>query len=185
MFKKLLTVVAILTTMISFSQEINFGVQGGYINIEGKSSNSLEDISTSGNSSGFYLGALVDFTLSDHFHLQPSVNYANADDVNFIIVPVLAQYYIQDSGFYLQAGPQGTFLLDNVSIGGIDLLNTFGLDLAFGAGYKINSNFFVEAKYSFELTNRFSKEVKDAADSEGIDVDSEFNAFSIGLGYKF
>ena len=143
MFKKLLTVVAILTTMISFSQEINFGVQGGYINIEGKSSNSLEDISTSGNSSGFYLGALVDFTLSDHFHLQPSVNYANADDVNFIIVPVLAQYYIQDSGFYLQAGPQGTFLLDNVSIGGIDLLNTFGLDLAFGAGYKINSNFFL------------------------------------------
>ena len=76
-------------------------------------------------------------------------------------------------------------MLDNVSIGGIDLLNTFGLDLAFGAGYKINSNFFVEAKYSFELTNRFSKEVKDAADSEGIDVDSEFNAFSIGLGYKF
>ena len=74
MFKKLLTVVAILTTMISFSQEINFGVQGGYINIEGKSSNSLEDISTSGNSSGFYLGALVDFTLSDHFHLQPSVH---------------------------------------------------------------------------------------------------------------
>ena len=42
MFKKLLTVVAILTTMISFSQEINFGVQGGYINIEGKSSNSLD-----------------------------------------------------------------------------------------------------------------------------------------------
>ena len=37
-----------------------------------------------------------------------------------------------------------------------DLVNKFGLDLGFGAGYVINSNFFIEAKYNLEITNRLS-----------------------------
>ncbi|WP_417359601.1 porin family protein [Galbibacter sp.] len=185
MLKKLLFLGALLTAMASFGQQVNFGVQAGYTNMEGKSSNSNEDVSYSGNSSGFYVGALADFTLSESFHLQPSVNYANAEETNLLIVPVMAQYYIENSGFYLQAGPQATFMLEDTSIQGTDVLNTFGLDLAFGLGYQINSNFFVEAKYSFELTNRFSKEIKNAADAQDMDVDSQINALSVGLGYKF
>ena len=185
MFKKLLLVGAILTGMASFGQNVDFGIQAGYTNVEGKSSNSLNNISSSGNSSGFYVGALADFTLSENFHLQPSVNYANAEEVNFLIVPVLAQYYIENSDFYLQAGPQATFMLEDVSVGGVEMFNTFGLDLAFGAGYKINSNFFVEAKYSLELTNRYTKEIRDVAGMGDVEVDSQFNALSIGLGYKF
>lgn len=185
MFKKLLFVAILFTGMASFGQNIDFGLQAGYTNIEGKSSNSLDNYSVAGNSSGFYVGALADFTLSNQFHLQPSINYASADDVDFIIVPVLAQYYIENSSFYVQAGPQATFILDNVAIGEVEILNTFGLDLALGAGYEITSNFFVEAKYSLEVTNRFSKEIKDAAEAQNVEVDSQFNALSIGLGYKF
>lgn len=185
MFKNLLFVGALLSVMASFGQEVNFGIQAGYTNLEGKSSNSYENVSYSGNSSGFYVGALADFTLSESFHLQPSVNYANAEETNFLIVPVMAQYYIENSGFYLQAGPQATFMLEDTSIEGIEVMNNFGLDLAFGVGYEINSNFFVEARYSFELTNRYSKDIKDYAEAQGMDVDSQINALSIGLGYKF
>ncbi|MBE7639142.1 outer membrane beta-barrel protein [Salegentibacter sp. BLCTC] len=185
MIKKLLLIVAISTGMASYGQEVDFGVQAGYTNVEGKSSNSSENISSSGNSSGFYIGALADFTLSENFHLQPSVNYGSADELNFLVIPVLAQYHIDNSGFYFHAGPQATFILDDVSIAGVDILNTFGLDLAFGAGYEINSNFFVEAKYSLELTNRFSKDIRDAAGAQNTDIKSQFNALSIGLGYKF
>lgn len=185
MFKKLLLVGAFLTSMVSFGQEVDFGIQAGYTNMEGKSSSSVGNISASGSSSGYFLGALADFTLSENFHVQPSVNYANADEVNFIIVPILAQYHIQNSGFYFHAGPQATFVLDKFSIADVDILKTFGLDLAFGIGYEIDANFFLEAKYSFELTNRYTDKVQNLAESQGTDVKSKFNSLTIGLGYKF
>ena len=185
MYKKLLLVGAFLVSLTSFGQEVKFGIQAGYTSVEAKSSNSIDNVSYSGSSSGIYFGALLDLPLSENFVLQPSVNYAHADETNFLVVPLLAQYHIEQSGFYFLAGPQATFMLDNMSIMGVDVLNNFGLDLAFGAGYEINSNFFLEAKYSFELTNRYSKEIKDAANSQGADVDAGVNAFSIGVGYKF
>ena len=185
MFKKLLLVGAVLTSMVSFSQEVDFGFQAGYINMEGKSSSSIGNVSASGSSSGYFLGMLADFPVSENLHIRPSVNYANADETNILFVPILAQYYIQDSGFYFHAGPQATFLLDNVSLGGVDILKTFGLDLALGIGYEIDENFFLEAKYSFELTNRYTKEIKDAASSQGADVTSRLNALTLGIGYKF
>ena len=166
MFKKLLFLGTLLVSMATFSQEVNFGAQAGYLNMQEKAT--YDGTSISENYSGFYVGVLADFTLSESFHLQPSVNYANVDDTNFLIVPVMAQYHIQSSGFYLQAGPQGTFILEDTS----DLINTFGLDLAFGAGYQINANFFVEAKYSLEVTNRNSEDF-------GGDLKSRINALSV------
>lgn len=185
MFKKLLFLGAFLVSSLTIAQEVKFGIQAGYTSMEGKSSSSLDNISTSGSSSGYFVGALADFTLSESISLQPSVNYANADDTNLLLVPIVAQYHIQESGFYFLAGPQGTFLLDNISLGGVDILNTFGLDLAFGVGYHINPDFFLEAKYSLELTNRFTKEIKNAAEAQGGEVKSKFNALTIGVGYKF
>lgn len=172
MFKNLLFIGTLLVSMATFSQEVSFGAQAGYLNMQAKST--YDSSSVSENKSGFYIGALADFTLSENFHLQPSVNYGNVDETNFLIVPVMAQYHIQSSGFYIQAGPQGTFLLEDTD----DIINAFGLDLAFGAGYEITSNFFVEAKYSFEVTNR-------TAEDFGNDIKSRINALSIGLGYKF
>ena len=185
MIKKLLFITALVFSVNCFGQQVDFGLQAGYTNVEGKSSNSLDDFSYSGSSSGFYLGVLADIEFSEQFHLQPSVNYANADETSLLVIPVMVQYYIENSGFYVQAGPQATLILENTSLNGVDILNTFGLDAAFGAGYQITENFFVEAKYSLELTNRFSNDIKDAAEIENVDVDSQLNALSIGVGYKF
>src|SRR5690606_28799187 len=162
----------LLASMASFGQEVSFGAQAGYLNMESKAT--YDSFSVSDDVSGFYVGALADFTLTEDFHLQPSVNYANADDMSFLIIPVMAQYHIQNSGFYLQAGPQGTINLEDTAEG----VNSFGLDLAAGAGYQINENFFVEAKYAFEITNRLSEDVGD-------DVKYRVNTLSVGLGYKF
>ncbi|WP_373057586.1 outer membrane beta-barrel protein [Zunongwangia sp. H14] len=181
--KNLVLAAMLLFASVSFmqAQEVNFGVTAGYTNMTGRSGESNSSVESSSSASGFYIGVLTDFSLSENFHLQPEVNLAIADDSNFLIIPVFAQYYIGDSSFYLQAGPQVTAILEETN----GLLNTFGLDLAFGAGYHINENFFLQAKYSFEVTNRLSNSTRDFYDSEGLDVNSGFDAFTVGVGYKF
>src|SRR5690606_30046471 len=83
MFKKLLFFATLLASMASFGQEVSFGAQAGYLNMESKAT--YDSFSVSDDVSGFYVGALADFTLTEDFHLQPSVNYANADDMSFLI----------------------------------------------------------------------------------------------------
>lgn len=172
MFKKLLFFAILLTSMASIGQEVRFGAQVGYLNMNDKAT--YDGTSVSENYSGFYLGALADFILTESFHLQPSVNYGNVDDTSFLIIPVMAQYHIENSGFYVQAGPQGTVSLEDTA----EEFNSFGLDLGVGAGYQIDENFFVEAKYAFEITNRYSGEGSS-------DLKSRVNTLSVGLGYKF
>ncbi|WP_417359567.1 outer membrane beta-barrel protein [Galbibacter sp.] len=172
MFKKFFFFATLLASMATFGQEVSFGAQAGYLNMNAKAT--YDGASVSEGNSGFYVGALADFTLSESFHVQPSLNYGNVDDTGFLIIPVMAQYHIQNSGFYLQAGPQATYALEDTP----DEINGFGLDLALGAGYQINDNFFVEAKYAFEITNRLSGDA-------GNDVKYRINTLSVGLGYKF
>lgn len=172
MIKKLLFFAVLLTSMATFGQEVNFGAQAGYLNMQDKAK--YDGTSVSENYSGFYLGALADFTLSENWHLQPSVNYGHVEETDFLIVPVMAQYHIQNSGFYLQAGPQATISLEDTG----EDFSAFGLDLGVGAGYQIDEHFFVEAKYAFEITNRYTGDGSD-------DLKSRINTLSVGLGYKF
>jgi len=94
-------------------------------------------------------------------------------ETSFLTVPVLAQYYIEDSGFFVQAGPQANFILEDVNI------NTVGLDAAFGVGYHIDEHFFLDARYAFEVTNRYS------GDDYFDDLKARLNTLNIGIGYKF
>ncbi|MDN3595553.1 outer membrane beta-barrel protein [Zunongwangia endophytica] len=171
MVKKLFLVMVLFVGINSFAQEVDFGFQAGYANV--RISEKASGYSLSENESGFYLGFLADFHLNENWHIQPSVNYMRAKEVNFLSVPVLAQYYIAESGFFVQAGPQATFILEDVEI------NTVGLDAAFGVGYHIDENFFIDARYGVELTNRYSSD-----DFYG-DTKARLNTLNIGVGYKF
>jgi opacity protein-like surface antigen len=105
------------------------------------------------------------------------VNYGNIEDSGILYIPVMAKYYIADSGFSLQAGPQASILLEET---GSDV-NGLGLDLGFGASYDITENFFAEARYAFEITNRLTDEFTDANG----DISSRINSLNIGIGYRF
>ncbi|MUP45462.1 porin family protein [Gramella sp. BOM4] len=155
------------------AQETKFGLTAGYLNAE--SSYSFEGSKSSETASGFFVGALADFTINESFHITPGVNYGKAEEVSFLYIPVMAQYYIAESSFFLQAGPQVSILLDN---NGNDSANKFGLDLGLGVGYHITENFFIDAKYSFELTNRLGELNRDGEDNR-------LNGLFLGVGYKF
>lgn len=178
MLKKLSLIVFIFIGFNSFAQEFNFGIQGGYANTNIESTEQGAQVTE--NEAGFYIGLLTDFKISENWHLQASVNYIKVVDSDLLSVPVLLQYYIQNSGFYLQAGPQGTIVLEDHPA-----TNQFGLDAAFGAGYHFTENFFFEARYGLELTNRYNEMSIDHARQHNLDINSRVNTLTIGVGYKF
>ncbi|WP_223607696.1 porin family protein [Chryseobacterium sp. OSA05B] len=117
---------------------------------------------------------------------------------NRIVVPVTARYYATpELGLY--AGPFVSFRTStkvNIDVsGGIanqevlnageraleksfdDNLKSTEFGLLFGADYNVYKGLFVDARYSFGLTNM----IKDPVNDEKL----KMNFFQIGLGYKF
>lgn len=178
MLKKVILVFSLFIGLNSFAQNVDFGIQAGYTNAEIEAT--AQGTQVSDDASGYYIGFLTDFEFSENWHLQPSVNYFNAEDTDFLSIPVIVQYYIENSSFYLQAGPQGTIVLEDNPVA-----NTFGLDAAFGAGYHITESFFIEARYGIELTNRYNRESRDYAEQYDVDLNSGLNTLMVGVGYKF
>jgi len=164
-----------LISLMASAQDTKFGFTAGYLNAEVKVSADGEG-SFSGSDSGFYVGALADIDLNGALHLQPEVLYGNINDGSVLYIPVLLKYYISESGFNLMAGPQATIDLEE----GQDGYNSLGVDASFGIGYDINANFFIDARYSLEVTNRIG-DVAGLPDG----VSGKINSLQIGVGYKF
>ncbi|UBZ08340.1 porin family protein [Salegentibacter mishustinae] len=179
MIKNFFLVFFLFLGVNSFAQNVDFGIQAGYANVEVEA-NGEGGTQVSVDGSGFYVGILADYQFNENWHLQPSVNYFNVEEIDFLSIPVLVQYYIENSGFYLQAGPQATIVLEDVPT-----TNEFGLDAAFGIGYHITQDFFIEARYGIELTNRYTDESIEFAEQYDTDIKSGVNTLMIGVGYKF
>ena len=172
--KKLLFAAAVLFFSVVAQAQTNgnFGIKAGYAHLTAKAD--YMGVSASVSDDGFFVGATSEFGLSSVFAIQPEVLYANVQDYGFLYVPVMAKYYVAPK-FSLQAGPQMNFSLDAE-----EGENSFGLDAAFGAGYNISDNFFIDARYGLELTNRFSESDPDFGDVKG-----KYNTLMIGVGYMF
>ena len=156
-----------LVPSLEAQDDIKFGVTGGLINsrlnnrVAPLGFNLFDSNLISGT--GFYIGGVASVGLSEKFAVQPELLYANANDLEYIQLPIMLKYYVID-GLYAQVGPQFSIstnaddvgnileLLDNS--GEILGLNSFGIDIGFGAGYDLLDNLTVQARYSAELTNR-------------------------------
>lgn len=113
MLKKILFIVAagLFAGNVS-AQQAEFGLTAGYLNLNVKSK--YDNVSAAANGSGFYVGGLADITLSEALHLQPEILYGNAEDSEILYVPIMAKYYISESNFNVQAGPELSFILDDL-----------------------------------------------------------------------
>lgn len=169
MKKIILSATCILGGMLLQAQQVDFGVTAGYLNGEAKVK--AEGITLSANESGFYIGAVADFTLIGDFHIQPELVYANIDDSDGIFLPILAKYYVAPK-LNLQAGPQFVFSLEDTP----EDFSSVEFDLAAGLGFDITEKFFAEARYSFQINNSYTG-------SE--DATVRANYLTIGLGYTF
>lgn len=174
MMKKLiLSTFLIFTCSMMFAQSnTSFGLSAGYANVDFRGR--YDGATLSSTESGFYAGGLVDFTVAGSFHIQPEALFTLAEGRKFIAVPVLAKWYIGDTGFQLMAGPQANFHLEDN-----EFRKSFGLDATFGIAYDISEHFFINARYAIELTDR----LKNGYGSNQTGFGN--NTFYAGIGYKF
>ena len=158
------------------SDAIKFGVKGGFT-----SSNFAGDV-TSDPTTGFYVGGLVDFHVTETFHVQPELLYSaeGAKDakVNFLRIPIMAKYYIVN-GFSLQAGPELAFKAGGDVIS--DYLKSMDFGLGIGAGYEMSSGLMFDARYNLGLAD-----LNDFPAGSGLETAKiTTTSFNIGLGYRF
>jgi opacity protein-like surface antigen len=131
------------------------------------------------SASGFNIGVLAGFEVSEKFSVQPEVAYTSSsvDDAsyNLINVNAMAKYSVSEE-FSILAGPQIGFASGDIpdvlddAFG--DDFSSMNLQLAIGAAYDITENIFVQARYGFQL-------------NEHVDGIGAVNTINAGLGYKF
>lgn len=208
--KKLFLSLAVVASSLAFSQTVGFGAKAG-INVSNMTNKGQEHtLDKESSKVGFHAGVFVNVPLGANFSVQPEVLYNNLgqktdfkfgsetvsvkNNMDYISVPVMAQYNIAE-GFYLEAGPQFSFLVDQkYKISGVknetikklaeDALNvgdskknykSFDLGLGVGAGYKIYKNIGINARYVVGLTN----------DTDIKDVTVKNNSFHAGVSIGF
>lgn len=159
MRKLIIAAVFVLSLSFSTYAQEGFAAKAGINNV-------TIDVDGFGSVSelGFYLGGSYTFATNGDIQIEPSLLVSIVDDLTSLYIPVMAKYPISDQ-FNLQAGPQINYILEDVDEG------AFGLDLGFGAGFNISDQFFVEARYAFEILR----------DLEGGNI----NTLTAGVGYRF
>ena len=140
--KKILTVIVLLISSTVYSQKFQFGAKAG-VNISNFTGGDFEAVKKKALV-GFHGGIYLRFSIAN-FSIQPeamiSTQGAKIDSVSgsydwrltYINVPVMAQYRFA-SGFYIEAGPQVGFMIDEEIEN--ETLKDFakGLDLSIAGG---------------------------------------------------
>lgn len=197
--KKLLLVAAMALGSIGFvqAQEIDFGVQAG-LNIATLSGDDADDGDIESRI-GINVGVTGEYMFNQSIGLQIGAIYSQqglTSDIegvdstfklDYVNVPVLAKFYIAESGFSFDLGPQIGFLVnDEVDVDGTEIdfdnlgIDTNGTDFGAvgGLNYKFKEGTTLEgASFGVRYLLGFS-EVFD-------DSDLKNAVFSFNLGYKF
>jgi hypothetical protein len=173
MKKIILSAIAVMAFGFANAQGVKFGVKGGLNN-----TNWTKDADTDAKTS-FYIGGLVDLSVSEKFHIQPELLYSNegADDdlgVSYLRVPVMAKYYVAE-GFSLQAGPEVAFKIGTEEDEVDEFTKSIDFGLGFGAGYELTNGLFFDARYNLGLSN--------ISDFDGVEFGN--SGLQVGLGYRF
>ena len=159
--KTLLFAVSMLASAAAFSQDFQLGVKGG-VNISNYTGGDFENSAIV----GFHGGVIVGLMLGDHFSIQPEALFSaqgakikgvsNNEEkfkVSYITLPVLAKYRFT-GGFYIEAGPQVGFKLDE-SIPDNTIENfaeDLDLSIAAGIGYHSPIGLGIGARYNAGLS---------------------------------
>ncbi|WP_100611665.1 porin family protein [Confluentibacter lentus] len=174
--KKILLLTLLLSISIEgFSQSGTFGVRGGY-NISNLDFDVLPN-TVNKHRNSFYIGFFADYILSSSVSIVPELQFSaeGANDeklhLDYIQAPIFFKFRLSPRiklGIAPQAGWKVHKLNDGVK------------DLAFsgvgGLEYKINEVLFIDARYTYGITNIFH---------DDLGIEARNTNIQIGVGYQF
>lgn len=162
--KRLLILPLVLLSTGLFAQKFQIGIKGG-VNVSNFTGSNFQNVDKKAWV-GFHAGGILAFLLGNNFALQPEVLFSSQGvrlndgtsredyKVSYLTIPVLAKYRF-NGGFYLEAGPQLGFKL-NENIPDNQSINTFAknLDVSIdgGLGFHSNAGFGIGARYCLGIS---------------------------------
>ncbi|MCZ6593438.1 MAG: porin family protein [Bacteroidetes bacterium] len=159
--KKLsLLVLAIVFSVQSFSQGLDFGIKAG-INFS-----TISDAAGLDNKTGFVAGIFVGGKLNDKLGIQADLLYsqqgaefnAGKFDLNYVNVPIVIKYFVTDK-MHIHGGPQFGVLVDDKTQTVIGetindiATNDFDISGVVGVGLDLPFGIRIDGRYSFGFTD--------------------------------
>lgn len=152
------------TTASIQAQLLQFGVKAG-VNFANQTGDArLNGIAFDKDGiTSYHAGLVAEIKLLNRFSVQPEVlystqgaTYKNAvndfkNELGYLSIPVMAKFYLSDP-FYIEVGPQASFLLSQKNDFDVKDAKTFDFALNAGLGFKVTKNFFIEGRYGLGLT---------------------------------
>lgn len=196
--KKLVLIALVLFSFSSFAQ-VKFGVKGAY-NLPVW--NFTNETSFDKTSSGYMIGALVDFKVLEKMSVRVEANYTtysftiaetagNGFDASFIEIPIVIRknvggnfnvnsgfgfgFKMSSSGFLMASEPAADEIPILVNYKE-EYLSTMRLFWVSGISYDFKSGLFLDVKMNINLNN---------LDTETVDFVKGITSFTFGLGYTF
>lgn len=205
--KQLITTIFTFSIFIISYAQISFGAKAGYTNSTMKFKDASEFEFDARSS--FYIGGFIEDKISDKFSIQAEVQYtelggkksleiteligsevvnvgtAKIEYVNKQIqVPLLAKYYLAPKfsilgglnvGFTVSKKFKTDFNTEFFRDENAEFFKTVSFYPVLGAEFQFYKNIFAEARYNFGLFNAAKPDT----------INTSFDTFQIGLGYKF
>ncbi|WP_228851895.1 porin family protein [Aegicerativicinus sediminis] len=183
--KRLLLIPMLLFGFFTFGQ-ITVAPTAGYLYVKGKVKFEGNEIEK--DRDGLYVGAAVQFQLSEKVAFQPEALYAAYKDYAVLMLPLVFKYKIIQ-GLNIQAGPQIDYSVKEYPIDDVlgfaddfgfdiseDDFTRLGISAALGLGYDINERIFIESRYTFQLNDVYTGD---------LDISIKGNILNVGVGYRF
>ncbi|MCL5128070.1 porin family protein [Algibacter sp. L4_22] len=175
MKKIVLFTVFISLSFYGFSQDVKYGVRGGY-NISNLDFDNPYAIENKHRNS-MYFGAFATIGLNKTLSLMPEFQFsaegANEEKINldYLQVPILVRFRISEK-FHAGIGPQVGLKINKFEDG----IRNFAYSGVAAVEYKINLMLFADVRYTYGFSNVFD---------EPLGITARNRNIQLGVGYKF
>lgn len=203
--RKIFLGLGIVISGFAFSQQ--FGLKAGLNVSDINNGASGTDMKAK---TGLYVGVTATIPVSEEFSVQPELiynqlgaktnlydfggiigNVSTTTKLDYISLPIMLQYNFP-SNFYVELGPEFSYMISakqglSTSIISpstdinMDYLNRLNVGAGFGAGYNLNKNIGINARYTLGLTGLG----KDGNVTDYFLDSAKNNNLQVGVNFKF